>query len=82
MNLDPGGNSTGIQVHPHFLAPLRVHARRLLVLDFPIIPTMSGGPLFLTTLLIEGVTKANYNPWRHPGNLLEPIQNVERSNLK
>ena len=29
-----------------------------------------AGPLFVTTLLIEGVTKANYNPWRHPGSSL------------
>ncbi|MGZ3611428.1 MAG: DUF998 domain-containing protein, partial [Ktedonobacteraceae bacterium] len=29
-----------------------------------------AGPLFVTTLLIEGVTRANYNPWRHPGSSL------------
>jgi hypothetical protein len=29
-----------------------------------------AGPLFVITLLLEGVTRANYSPWRHPGSSL------------
>src|SRR5258708_39825706 len=29
-----------------------------------------AGPLFVTTLLIEGATKAGYSPLRHPGSSL------------
>ena len=29
-----------------------------------------AGPLFVITLLLDGVTRANYNPWRHPGSSL------------